>query len=309
VGQAERALGQLERTDPDTAAWRELLDQAYANLSELARTARDYAGRLEADPGRQAEVETRRDLLYRLRQKYGESLAAVQETGRTAAAELDLLDTADLDLRALAGRRAALAGAVAAAAGALTTRRTAAAERLARSVNRLLPRLGLPGGRLRVALTPLSAPGCFGAESVQLLVQLNTGMEERPLARSASGGELSRLMLALKVVLARHDALPTLVFDEVDQGIGGEVGGQVGAALADVAERHQVLVITHLPQIAARSDRHLVVSKKARGGLATSDVAWIHGEDRVAELARMLGDPDGEAARRHALAMLGAATR
>ena len=308
VGQAERALGQLERTDPDTGAWRELLDQAYANLSELARTARDYAGGLEADPGRQAEVEARRDLLYRLRQKYGESLAAVQETRRTAAAELDLLDTADLDLRALAGRRAALAGAVAAAAGALTTRRTAAAERLARSVNRLLPRLGLPGGRLRVALTPLSAPGCFGAESVQLLVQLNTGMEERPLARSASGGELSRLMLALKVVLARHDALPSLVFDEVDQGIGGEVGGQVGAALADVAERHQVLVITHLPQIAARSDRHLVVSKKARGGLATSDVAWIHGEDRVAELARMLGDPDGEAARRHALAMLGAAT-
>lgn len=309
VGQAERALGQLERTDPETAAWRELLDQAYANLSELARTARDYAGGLEADPGRQAEVEARRDLLYRLRQKYGESLAAVQETRRTSAAELDLLDTADLDLRALAGRRAALAGAVTAAAGVLTAKRETGAERLARGVNRLLPRLGLPGGRLRVALTPLPAPGSFGAESVQLLVQLNAGMEERPLARSASGGELSRLMLALKVVLARHDALPTLVFDEVDQGIGGEVGGQVGAALADVAQRHQVLVITHLPQIAARSDRHLVVSKKARGGLATSDVAWIHGEDRVAELARMLGDPDGEAARRHALAMLGAPTR
>jgi DNA repair protein RecN (Recombination protein N) len=309
VGQAERALGQLERTDPETAAWRELLDQAYANLSELARTARDYAGGLEADPGRQAEVEARRDLLYRLRQKHGESLAAVQETRRTAAAELDLLDTADLDLRALAGRRAALAGAVTAAAGVLTAKRETGAERLARGVNRLLPRLGLPGGRLRVALTPLPAPGGFGAESVQLLVQLNAGMEERPLARSASGGELSRLMLALKVVLARHDALPTLVFDEVDQGIGGEVGGQVGAALADVAQRHQVLVITHLPQIAARSDRHLVVSKKARGGLATSDVAWIHGEDRVAELARMLGDPDGEAARRHALAMLGAPTR
>jgi len=309
VGQAERALGQLERTDPETAAWREFLDPAYANLTELARTARDYAGGLEADPGRQAEVEARRDLLYRLRQKYGESLAAVQETRRSAAEELELLDTADLDLRALAGRRGALAGAVAAAAGALTARREAAAERLARSVNRLLPRLGLPGGRLRVGLTPLPVPGSFGAESVQLLVQLNTGMEERPLARSASGGELSRLMLALKVVLARHDALPTLVFDEVDQGIGGEVGGQVGAALADVAQQHQVLVITHLPQIAARSDRHLVVSKKARGGLATSDVGWIHGEDRVAELARMLGDPDGEAARRHALAMLGAATR
>ena len=107
---------------------------------------------------------------------------------------------------------------------------------------------------------------------MQFDVQLNVGLEAKPLARVASGGELSRLMLALKVVLARHDAIATLVFDEVDQGIGGEVGAQVGAALAEVAERHQVLVITHLPQIAARADRHLVVSKEARGGIATSDV-------------------------------------
>jgi DNA repair protein RecN (Recombination protein N) len=155
-----------------------------------------------------------------------------------------------------------------------------------------------------VALTPLPEANATGAESVQFLVQLNAGMDERPLARSASGGELSRLMLALKVVLARHDAVPTLVFDEVDQGIGGEIGGQVGDALAEVAARHQVLVITHLPQIAARADRHLVVSKRARGGIATSDVALIHGEDRVTELARMLGDPDADTARRHALAIL-----
>ncbi len=305
VGQAERSLGQLERTDPTVSEWRELLDGAYANLSELARTARDYAGSLETDPGRLAELEARRDLIYRLKQKYGESLAAVLETRRTAGAELDLLDTADLDLRALAARRAALADAVTAAASVLTTRRLGAAERLARGVNRLLPKLGLSGGRLSVALQSLPGPAAFGAESIQFLVQLNAGMEERPLTKVISGGELSRLMLALKVVLARHDALPTLVFDEVDQGIGGEVGGRVGAALADVAERHQVLVITHLPQIAARADRHLVVSKKPRGGVATSDVEWIHGEDRVAELARMLGDPDGETARRHALAMLG----
>jgi DNA repair protein RecN (Recombination protein N) len=111
-------------------------------------------------------------------------------------------------------------------------------------------------------------------------------------------------MLALKVVLARHDAIATLVFDEVDQGIGGEIGAQVGAALAEVAERHQVLVITHLPQIAARADQHLVVSKEARGGIATSDVQVIHGEDRVNEVARMLGDAEGDAARRHAQAML-----
>jgi DNA repair protein RecN (Recombination protein N) len=309
VGMAEKALAQLERTDPATARWRELLDAAYANLGELARLARDYAADLEDDPARLAEIEARRDLHYRLKQKYGETLARVLETRHNAGAELDLLDTADLDLRTLAARRAALEQAVAAAAWALTARRTAAAEKLARAVNRLLPRLGLSGGRLRVDLTPLPEPNAAGAESVHFLVQMNAGMEERPLARSASGGELSRLMLALKVVLARHDAVPTLVFDEVDQGIGGEIGGQVGAALAEVAARHQVLVITHLPQIAARADRHLVVSKTARGGLATSDVALIHGEDRVTELARMLGDPDAQTARRHALAMLGTAPR
>ena len=136
------------------------------------------------------------------------------------------------------------------------------------------------------------------------LVRLNVGLDAKPLARVASGGELSRLMLALKVVLARHDAIATLVFDEVDQGIGGEVGAQVGSALAEVAERHQVLVITHLPQIAARADRHLVVSKEAKGGIATSDVQAIHGEDRVGEIARMLGDAEGDAARRHAQALL-----
>ncbi len=304
LGQAERALGPLERTDPALAGWRELLDAAFANLSELARLARDYAAGIEADPGRLQEIEARRDLLYRLRQKYGETLTAVLETRRTAALELDLLDTADLDLRTLAARRSALEQSVVAAAAALTARRTAAAERLSRAVNRLLPRLGLTGGRFSTALVPLPTPNSTGAETVQFLVRLNAGMDERPLAKAVSGGELSRLMLALKVVLARHDAIPTLVFDEVDQGIGGQVGGQVGSALAEVAARHQVLVITHLPQIAARADRHLVVSKTAKGGLATSDVEWIHGEDRVAELARMLGDPDAETARRHALTML-----
>jgi DNA repair protein RecN (Recombination protein N) len=308
VGQADKALGQLERFDPGTVAWRELLDAAWANLSELARLAGEYAAGLDDDPARLADLEARRHLLYTLKQKHGGSLAAVLEVGAAASAELDLLDTADLDLRVLAAERIVLEAAVAGAAAALTAKRAGASERLARGVTRMLPRLGLAGGRLTVALQPLSAPGATGAESVQFLVQLNAGMEARPLTKVASGGELSRLMLALKVILARHDAIPSLVFDEVDAGIGGEVGGQVAEALAAVAVRHQVLVITHLPQIAARADRHLVVSKRAIGGVATSDVEWIHGEDRVAELARMLGDPDGATARRHALSMLGAGT-
>ncbi len=304
VAAADRALAALEKSDPLVAGWREMLDTAYANLSELSRLADDYAGSVQEDPARLTEVERRRDVIQGLARKHGAGIAEVLDTRRRAGEELDLLDTADTDLRAIAARRSAAAAALASAAAALGERRRDAGERLTRAVNRLLPRLGLPGGRLTVDLVPLAEPTRFGAESVGFTVRLNAGMDVRPLAKSASGGELSRIMLALKVVLARHDAIATLVFDEVDQGIGGEVGAQVGEALAEVAARRQVLVITHLPQIAARADHHLVVSKAPRRGVATSDVRVVHGEDRVDELARMLGDAEGEAARRHAQALL-----
>ena len=304
LGVADRALTSLEKLDPSVSPWREMLDAGYANLSELTRVASDYAGSVQEDPERLTFVERRRDLLSRLSGKYGAALHEVLATRDKAAEELDLLDTADTDLRALAARRAAVEGALRIAADALSARRREAADRLARGVNRLLPQLGLPGGKLSVTLVPLSEAGAHGQESVQLDVQLNVGLEAKPLAKVASGGELSRLMLALKVVLVKHDAIATLVFDEVDQGIGGETGAQVGSALAEVAERHQVLVITHLPQIAARADGHLVVAKQARAGIATSDVQALHGEDRVNEIARMLGDTEGDAARRHAQALL-----
>ncbi|MEO6056536.1 MAG: DNA repair protein RecN [Gemmatimonadales bacterium] len=304
LGVADRALAGLEKVDPGVTGWRELLDAAYTNLTELARQASTYAEQVEEDPERLAEVERRRDLLSKLTAKYGTTLETVLAARDESAAELDLLDTADVDLRALAARRAAAEAGLRAAADALTARRRDAASRLARAVNRLLPDLGLPGGRLVARLESLGEAASHGQESVHFDVQLNVGLDAKPLARVASGGELSRLMLALKVVLARHDAIDTLVFDEVDQGIGGEVGAQVGAALAEVAERRQVLVITHLPQIAARADQHLVVSKEARGGIATSDVQRIHGEDRVGEIARMLGDTEGGAARRHAQALV-----
>jgi len=304
LGVAGRALTGLEKVDPAVSGWREMLDAAYTNLSDLARQAAAYAAEVEEDPERLAEVERRRDLLFKLTGKYGATLEAVLATRDQSASELELLDTADVDLRALGARRTAAESALRAAADALTARRAEAADRLARGVNRLLPQLGLPGGKLLVSLTPLAEPASHGQESVHFDVQLNVGLEAKPLARVVSGGELSRLMLALKVVLARHDAIASLVFDEVDQGIGGEVGAQVGAALAEVAARHQVLVITHLPQIAARADQHLVVSKEARDGIATSDVLLIHGEDRVNEIARMLGDTEGDAARRHAQALL-----
>jgi DNA repair protein RecN (Recombination protein N) len=143
-----------------------------------------------------------------------------------------------------------------------------------------------------------------GADAVSYLVQLNPGLDARPLAQVASGGELSRLMLALKVVLARHDAVPTLVFDEVDQGIGAEVGLRVAEALAEVARARQVLVITHLAQIAAAAAHHLAVAKRARGGVATADVRVLSGEERAQELARMLGDARDPVVRRHAEELL-----
>ena len=189
---------------------------------------RTTPGRSRRTPSGWQSVERRRDLLSRLTGKYGATLEQVLATRDQAAGELDLLDTADTDLRALAARRSAAEGALRTAAGALSDRRRDAADRLARGVNRLLPQLGLPGGKLSVALASLAEIGAHGEENVQLNVQLNVGLEAKPLAKVASGGELSRLMLALKVVLVKHDAIATLVFDEVDQGIGGETGAQVG---------------------------------------------------------------------------------
>jgi len=307
LSQASRTLDQLERIDPSVAAWRELVDQAYAGAEELARVVRGYAAEIERDPGRLEVVERRRDLLYRLLQKYGPAIADVIRFGEEAQRELSLLDTADDDLKDLAARRAAAERTLNEAAERLTASRKKAAGRLAKSVQDLLPGLGMPGGRFQARITPADTVSRTGADDVVFLVQLNVGLEARPLAQVASGGELSRLMLALKVVLARHDKLPTLVFDEVDQGIGGEVAVQVGEALGRVAASRQVLVITHLPQIAAQAGHHVVVSKHPKGGIATADVRVASGEERVQEIARMLGDAEGSVARQHARELLGKA--
>lgn len=304
LARAARTLDLLARLDPETAGWRALLDDAWANIDELTRRATDYADLVTEDPVRLAEIERRRDQLGRLMVRHGGTIASVLEARDEAQRELDLVDTAVLDLGVLTRRAEAAASALATAAAQLTTLRTEAAERLGGEVSRLLPRLGLGGATLEVALQPVPTIALHGAEDIAFLARLNAGMPPRPLARTASGGELARLMLALKVVVARHDAVPTLVFDEVDTGIGGEVGLQVGGALARVAERHQVLVITHLPQVAAAGDRHLRVAKATRDGLAASDVSVLLGEDRVIELARMLGDPEDAAARRLAASLL-----
>jgi DNA repair protein RecN (Recombination protein N) len=304
IGAASRALTALERLDPTTAAWRELLDAAGANLSELVMAVREYASSVEADPDRLAEVERRRDVVYRLTQKYGPTIEDVLKTGETAEKELDLLDTSELDLAALHERRVAADAALREAAARLTAKRRKAAARLARAVDRLLPGLGMPHGRFTVEVETRERSDAHGADDVTFVVQLNPGLDARPLAQVASGGELARLMLALKVVLAAHDAIPTLVFDEVDEGIGGEVAVQIGESLAQVARSRQVLVITHLPQIAARAVHHVSIAKRPRGGIATSDVTVLEGDARVQELARMLGDADEPVAREHARELL-----
>jgi DNA repair protein RecN (Recombination protein N) len=308
LGGVERQLAALQRIDPTLQRLQELYDTSFYNLEALARELDEYARVVELDPERLEEVRRRRDVLFRITRKYGPSLADVIETGRRARAELDLVDSAGLDLRQLQARESETRTRLEAFAAQLTMRRTDAAARLAAAVDENLPALGMPDGRFTVRLVTLPEITAVGSEAVEFCVTLNVGHEARLLARVASGGELSRVTLALKTILARLDRVPTLVFDEVDAGIGGRVGLQVGETLRRVAAYHQVFAITHLPQIAARAHHHIVVSKGARGGVTAADVTVVAGDDRVAELARMLGgDPESGTSLAHARELLEAA--
>jgi len=305
LGTVERSLASIQRIDPTLVRLQELYDAAYYNLEELARELGEYESSVELDPARLDEVRRRRDLLFRLTKKHGATLADVLETGRSARAELDLVDSADLDIRALEERERAALGALQSLAAALSATRSDAAMRLGRAVDEVLPDLGMADGHFHPALVPLRDIGPEGAEGVEFRVSLNVGHEQRPLARVASGGELSRVMLALKTILARLDRVPTLIFDEVDAGIGGRVGLQVGETMRRVASYHQVFAITHLPQIAARGHHHILVAKGARGGVTTADVVVLEGEARITEVARMLGgDPESDVSRAHARELL-----
>lgn len=308
LGHLQKPLAALQKIDPSTGRLQELYDNAWYALEELAREAQAYADTVEHDPARLSEVDARRDLLFRLMKKYGGSMDAVLRTGREARAELDLLDTASLDMRGLEQRVQETEAALQRAAAALSKKRTAAATALAKAVEARLPDLGMPDGRVLVHLAAREAIGAAGAEDVEFRVALNLGHEARALARVASGGELARVMLALKTILARLDNVPTLIFDEVDAGIGGRTGLMVGDAMRDVAAHHQVFAITHLPQIAARAHHHIVVQKAAKGGVTTSDVGVVIEADRVDEIARMLGgDAESVTSREHARELLATA--
>jgi DNA repair protein RecN (Recombination protein N) len=309
LGGAERHLSSIQRIDPTLSRLQELYDAAYYNLEALARELEEYENSIDLDPARLDEVRSRRDLLFRLTKKYGATLAEVIETGRRTREELDLVDSAGLDLRQLEAREREAKARLQERAAALTELRRKAAKRLATSVDQVLPDLGMPDGHFGVLLKQNAEISLYGAEDVEFRVSLNVGHEERALSRVASGGELSRVMLALKTILARLDHVPTLVFDEVDAGIGGRVGLMVGETMRRVAAHHQVFAITHLPQIAARAHHHILVAKGARGGVTTADVTVLAGDGRVSEVARMLsGDAESEVSRAHARELLDSAT-
>lgn len=305
LGVVRRALVALGRIDGETERWQGTFDGAVYSLDELSRELEDYAEGIDADPERLRKLEQRRDLLLGLMRKYGPTIADVISTGDTSRGELDLVDGGALDLRAISDARAAADGALSEAAAELTRRRASGAKQLATAVASLLPDLGMPDGRFDVTLQSLDHVSDGGAESILFLAALNAGSELRPLARIASGGELARVMLALSTVLARLQRVPTLVFDEVDAGIGGAVAWQVGALMRRVAGHHQVLAISHLAQIAARAHHHVVVQKGAVGTVTTADTTVVHDEARVLEIARMLGgDADREVSRAHARELL-----
>jgi DNA repair protein RecN (Recombination protein N) len=305
LGASQRPLTSIERIDPSAARMQELFDAGFYALQELARSVEDYAASVELDPARLADVRQRRDRLFGLLKKYGPTLDNVVEAGRSARAELDLIDTAQFDLANLTTREVDARRRLSAEAEKLSDLRLSAAKKLNKAVDALLPPLGMPDGRFSVLLIARDEPTAEGAEDVEFRVALNVGHEDRPLARVASGGELSRVMLALKTILARVDRVPTLIFDEVDAGIGGRVALQVGDTLRRVAKEHQVFAISHLPQIAARAHHHIVVAKGAKGGVTSADITVLEGPSRVNEIARMLGgDPESKVSRAHARELL-----
>jgi len=265
LGHMQRSLAMIQRIDASLTRLQELYDSAFYSLQELARELEEYERAVDLDPSRLAEVQRRRDLIFRLTKKYGPSLEAVADTARLARSELDLVDGGALDLRQLEQRRRDVQRALEAAATELTALRRDAAARLTAEVDAVLPELGMPDSRLDVNMRARDEIGAVGAEDIELRIALNRGHESRPLARVASGGELSRVMLALKTILARLDRVPTLVFDEVDAGIGGKIGLQVGDTMRRVANHHQVLAITSSSKKArvAASRRRTLVSSRA----------------------------------------------
>jgi DNA repair protein RecN (Recombination protein N) len=323
VGEARHRLA--GSGDGALVALDSVLGDVLAQLGDVADELTAYLDRLDADPERLAHVLTRQAELKALTRKYAADTDGVLAWADQARERLEHLDTSDEALAALAARRDALAAELAEHAAAITAARTPAAARLAEGTTAELGGLAMPDARLQVAVTPhlatpgatdalrvgdaLLAAGADGADEVELRLVAHPGATPQPLHKGASGGELSRVMLALEVALAGADPVPTMVFDEVDAGVGGRAAVEIGRRLARLAARHQVVVVTHLPQVAAYADRHLLVDKaRVADGPARSRVRTLDEAERVGELARMLaGLDETDTGRAHAEELLAAA--
>ncbi|HZO93007.1 MAG TPA: DNA repair protein RecN [Candidatus Baltobacteraceae bacterium] len=305
------ALGAAETALLGVARYGERFGDLAGAASALQSEANELAARIarerdaiELDPAELDAVVARLDALDALKKKYGGTLAAVREQREAFAAQV--ADVDDRDARVAAAERDAAAhgAALAAEARALTARRAEAAAAIERAVAGELAAMAMPAARLRVALEPLDETGPRGADRAELRFAANPGEAERPLARVASGGELSRVLLALVVVLADRRERSALLFDEIDAGIGGATAAAVGARLARLAESAQVVCVTHLPQIASHGDAHVVLRKSVARGATTIEAAAVDGVERRAEIARMLSGEEGGVALEHAAELL-----
>jgi len=275
----------------------ELLDSGRAHIEEAAREIASYRDLVEFDPGELERIGDRMDLLQKLKKKYGGSIEAVIEAGAKAAAELERMEKSSDEIAGIKSQLESVRFEMTDKVHKLTKKRTAAAAELRKKVETELGHLGMkktvfsvnieqePGGDTLDGLKV----GLRGADRVEFLISPNPGEEPKPLAKIASGGELSRIMLALKTILIEGDSIPTLVFDEVDAGIGGAVAEEVGSKLKKISKKRQVLCITHLPQIASLATSHYGVAKSVQKDRTTTEVRLLEGQERVDEVARMLG--------------------
>jgi len=318
LARAAALLRDVARYEPDAAAPIEAIEGARAYLEDVVGRARALRDRAVFDPERLEQIDARLDAIVKLKRKYGDSVSAILAHRQEAAAALDRITRHDAIAEETARAVAEAAAAAGAEAAALSQACARGAERLERLVQKEIRGLGMEHGRFRVALRRETAAdgelgsgaegwrvGLRGAETAELLLSANPGEELRPLAKVVSGGELSRVMLAAKTVLAAADDVPVLVFDEVDAGIGGRVADVVGQKLAATARGRQVLCVTHLAPIAAYAGHHLLVEKLVARGATRTTVTLLQGAGRVDELARMLGgERVTEASRRHARELL-----
>jgi DNA repair protein RecN (Recombination protein N) len=321
LGGARQALEAVAAHDATLASLSGRLSEAAYLVSDVAAELASYVQSVEADPVRLAAVQDRRGELTRLIRAYGLApagpatadpapgdLGAVLAWAKQAAGRLAELDGDDGRITALAQEEARLAAVLGELAGQLTALRSAAAERFAAEVTTELTALAMPHAKLTVAISPADELGPHGADEIEIKLAAHPGAPALPLSKGASGGELSRVMLAIEVVFAGADPVPTFVFDEVDAGVGGKAAVEIGRRLARLARLAQVIVVTHLPQVAAFADQHLVVEKADDGSVTRSGITRLDQAGRVTELSRMLaGLEDSEFGRAHAGELLAAA--